>query len=83
MSKYYCKHCGSQYPNISSLTASSCSRHPAGPGKGKHVLYEGSEKATYQCKFCGSSYPTLSSLTASSCSRHPSGPGKGRHEAAL
>jgi hypothetical protein len=65
------------------LTANWCSRHPLGPNKGKHVLYEGAEKSSYACKFCGSGYSTLSSLTANWCSRHPGGPNKGKHEAAL
>jgi hypothetical protein len=31
---YYCKHCGTGFSSISSLTASTCSRHPLGPNKG-------------------------------------------------
>ena len=36
-SKYTCKYCGNSYSSISSLTASTCSRHPNGAGKGKHA----------------------------------------------
>jgi DNA-directed RNA polymerase subunit RPC12/RpoP len=83
MANYFCKHCGAEFSSISSLTGNWCSRHPLGPGKGKHVLYEGSSKSQYACKFCGSTFSSLSSLTGNWCSRHPSGPGKGKHEAAL
>lgn len=83
MNNYYCKHCGTKHSSIQSLTSGSCSRHPLGPNKGKHALYEGSEKSKYQCKFCGTPYSSLSSLTAASCSKHPSGANKGKHEAAL
>lgn len=83
MASYYCKQCGTKYSSIQSLTAGRCGRHPLGPGKGKHALYEGSEKSKYQCKFCGTSYPSLASLTSGTCGRHPSGPAKGKHEPAL
>lgn len=83
MANYYCEYCGQKYSSVSSLTASSCSRHPNGPCKGKHKLYEGSEKSQYVCKYCGQKYSSLSSLTASSCSRHPNGPCKGKHAPAL
>jgi redox-regulated HSP33 family molecular chaperone len=66
--KFYCKWCGTSYPSVSSLTASSCLRNPEGK---KHELYEGSEKSQYTCKYCGTKYPSLSSLTASSCSKSP------------
>ena len=83
MGNYYCEYCGTKSSSISSLTASSCSRHSYGPNKGKHKLYEGSEKSKYNCKYCGTSASTISSLTASSCSRHPEGPNKGKHAPAL
>lgn len=83
MANYYCANCGQKYASVSSLTASSCSRHPNGPGKGKHILYEGDEKSKYTCKHCGQSYSSISSMTASSCSRHPNGAGKGKHAPAL
>lgn len=83
MANFYCEYCGQKYSSVSSLTASSCSRHPDGLCKGKHKLYEGSEKSQYVCKYCGQKYSSLSSLTASSCSRHPNGPCKGKHAPAL
>ena len=33
---YYYQYCGIKNSSIASLTASSCTRHPAGPNKGKH-----------------------------------------------
>jgi DNA-directed RNA polymerase subunit RPC12/RpoP len=83
MANYYCKYCGNKASSIQSLTASSCNRHPLGPNKGKHTLYEGSEKDKYQCKHCGTSSSSIQSLTGSSCNRHPLGPNKGKHEPAL
>lgn len=83
MANFYCKCCGNRASSISSLTSSTCSKHPLGPGKGKHILYEGSEKPKYSCKNCGNSASTISSLTSSTCSRHPNGAGKGKHEPAL
>lgn len=83
MANYYCEYCGQKFPSVASLTASSCARHPNGCNKGKHKLYEGSEKSQYVCKYCGQKYPSLSSLTASSCSRHPNGCNKGKHAPAL
>ena len=83
MANYYCEYCGQKYSSVSSLTSSSCFRHPNGPNKGKHKLYEGSEKSQYVCKYCGQKYSSLSSLTSSSCFRHPSGANKGKHSPAL
>ena len=42
--RYYCKYCGHKTTSVNSLTASLCQRHPNGPGKGRHALYEGGEK---------------------------------------
>lgn len=82
--KYHCEYCGVEHSSVSSLTASSCSRHPDGPpNKGRHKLYEGREKAKYTCKYCGKESTSISSLTSSFCSRHPNGPNKGRHAPAL
>ena len=78
---FYCKYCGTKFGSIQSLTASACQRHPN--GKGRHALYEGTEKSAYICKYCGKSSADLKSLTASMCQRHPKGPAKGRHEPAL
>lgn len=81
MGKVYCEYCGTSYPSISSLTTGNCPRHP--DGRGRHKLYEGSEKTKYTCKYCGTSYPSISSLTTGRCHRHPNGSGKGRHSPAL
>ncbi|SHG21260.1 hypothetical protein SAMN05444372_103201 [Flavobacterium micromati] len=83
MSNFYCEYCGTKSSSISSLTGSSCSRHPLGGNKGRHKLYEGSEKSKYSCKYCGTSSSSISSLTGNSCSRHPNGSNKGKHAAAL
>ena len=64
MANYYCEYCGAKYSSVSGLTTGSCSRHPNGPHKGKHKLYEGSEKSQYVCKYCGTKYSSLSGLTA-------------------
>lgn len=79
MANFYCEYCGSKASSIASLTLNSCPRHPE--GRGKHKLYEGSEKSKYSCKYCGSSASTISSLTLNSCPRHPNG--KGKHSPAL
>lgn len=83
MANFYCEYCGTKYSSVSSLTSGSCSKHPHGPNKGKHKLYEGSEKAQYVCKYCGTKYSSISSLTSGSCSKHPNGPNKGKHAPAL
>lgn len=83
MANFYCEYCGQRFSSISTLTAASCLRHPYGSGKGKHKLYEGSEKAKYTCKYCGQSFGSISSMTAASCLRHPNGSGKGKHAPAL
>ena len=83
MANFYCEYCGQKFSSISSLTASSCMRHPLGSGKGKHKLYEGDEKTKYTCKYCGQSFASINIMTASSCMRHPSGAGKGKHSPSL
>lgn len=83
MANFYCEYCGGKYPSISNLTASNCGRHPSGANKGKHKLYEGSEKSQYFCKHCGGKYPSISNLTASNCGRHPDGANKGKHSPAM
>lgn len=83
MANYYCKYCGRKFSSIRSLTSESCARHPDGSNKGKHVLYEGSEKSEYFCTYCGRKFSSLRSLTSETCSRHPDGRSKGRHNPAL
>jgi len=51
--------------------------------KGKHKLYEGSEKTQYLCKYCGNKYPSIKLMTSSYCSRHPNGSNKGTHSPSL
>lgn len=83
MANYYCEYCGAKFSSVSTLTACFCSRHPNGANKGKHKLYEGSEKNKYVCKYCGMSFSSLTTLTACCCSRHPNGTKKGKHVPAL
>ncbi len=83
MANFYCEFCGTKASSISSLTSRSCHRHPSGAGKGKHKLYEGSEKSKYNCKYCGTSSSFITSLVGSTCHRHPDGPWKGKHGVAL
>ena len=83
MANYYCKNCGQKFSSVAALTMNRCMRHPDGPGKGYHELYEGSEKSKYTCKYCGQMYNNLSSLTLNSCPKHPNGPYKGKHSPAL
>lgn len=83
MAKFYCEYCGYSASSVVYLTAGNCTRHPNGPGKGKHKLYEGTEKQQYTCKYCGRTYPTIQSMTAGLCMRHPNGAGKGKHAPAL
>lgn len=83
MANFYCEYCGSKASSVASLTGSSCARHPNGSYKGKHKLYEGTEKSQYVCKYCGSKASSLASLTGSSCARHPEGAYKGKHSPTL
>lgn len=83
MPKFYCEYCGYESNSVRSLTATRCFRHPDGPNKGYHKLYEGSEKSKYTCKYCGYTASSIRSLTATRCFRHPDGPNKGYHKPAL
>jgi DNA-directed RNA polymerase subunit RPC12/RpoP len=83
MANYFCEYCGSRYGRIDSLTANLCVLHPSGPNKGRHKLYEGSEKSKYTCKYCGTTSSSIGGLTTNVCSRHPNGANKGRHAPAL
>lgn len=65
------------------LSSNNCPRHPDGLGKGKHKLYEGSEKSKYTCKYCGFTFKDLPALTVNNCPRHPNGFAKGKHSPAL
>ena len=83
MANYYCEYCGTKYSSISMLTSGLCRNHPNGSMKGRHKLYEGSEKSQYVCKYCGTKSPNISHLTGGLCRNHPSGSMKGRHSPAL
>lgn len=83
MANFYCEYCGQKFSSASSLTAGNCMRHPNGTYKGRHKLYEGSEKSKYTCKYCGQTFNSISSMTAGNCMRHPNGTCKGRHAPAL
>ncbi|MEO6883246.1 MAG: hypothetical protein ABI199_04390 [Bacteroidia bacterium] len=80
---FYCEHCGSKAPSVAGLTGGFCSRHPNGANKGKHSLYQGSEKSHYTCKYCGTNASSIAGLTGGFCVRHPSGANKGHHSPAL
>ena len=83
MANYYCEYCGTKASSIQGLTVNTCIRHPNGPSKGKHKLYEGSEKTKYSCKYCGTTASSINGLTANTCVRHPDGASKGKHSPAL
>lgn len=83
MSNYYCEYCGQKSSSVTGLTGGICFKHPDGPNKGRHKLYEGSEKSQYTCKYCGSNSSSIIALTGGICFRHPNGANKGRHAPAL
>lgn len=83
MANYYCEYCGKKFTSVNTLTANNCIRHPNGQLKGKHKLYEGSEKKQYICKYCGQKFSSLTTLTGNNCIRHPNGQLKGKHSPAL
>ncbi|MBC7365559.1 MAG: hypothetical protein H7343_01910 [Undibacterium sp.] len=83
MPNYYCQHCGTKATSVAQLTANPCYRHPDAPNRGKHALYEGSEKPSYTCKYCGTKSSSISSLTSNPCYRHPTGANKAKHSPAL
>ncbi len=80
---YYCEYCGQKFTDVRQLTAISCARHPNGANKGKHKLYEGTQKSRYTCKYCGQQFASIQQMTGISCSRHPNGCNKGKHSPAL
>lgn len=80
---YYCEYCGHRFPSVRLLTSVPCVRHPDGPNKGRHKLYEGTEKSEYTCKYCGKKFPSIMMMTAAPCVNHPKGANKGNHSPAL
>jgi DNA-directed RNA polymerase subunit RPC12/RpoP len=83
MSNYYCENCGSKSSSIQDLTTNNCAKHPNGINKGRHSLYQGTEKSQYFCKYCGSKSSSIKDLTANKCFNHPNGVSKGFHSPAL
>jgi hypothetical protein len=83
MANYYCEYCGANATSVSHLTSGLCMRHPIGANKGKHSLYQGSEKSQYTCRYCGTIATNISHLTNGLCRRHPDGSMKGHHLPAL
>ncbi|MGM0946734.1 MAG: hypothetical protein ACQEW9_16275 [Bacteroidota bacterium] len=83
MPTFYCEYCGTKFPSVFNLTSLPCFRHPDGANKGRHKLYEGSEKSSYSCKYCGANNTSIAALTSVPCPRHPKGTHKGKHTPAL
>ena len=80
---YYCEYCGHKFPDVRSLTSGTCSKHPDGPNRGRHKLYEGTEKSKYTCKYCGKQFPSIMVMVGGQCVNHPKGTNKGPHAPAL
>lgn len=80
---YYCEYCGHRFTSVRLLTSATCPRHPDGSNKGRHKLYEGTEKKQYTCKYCGHKFPSIMVMTGGTCVNHPKGSNKGRHAPAL
>lgn len=80
---YYCEYCGHKFPSVRLLVSATCPRHPDGSNKGRHKLYEGSEKSEYTCKYCGHKFPSIMLMTGGTCLYHPKGSHKGGHTPAL
>lgn len=83
MQTYFCEHCGQSFYNVRALTAALCARHPDGPNRGRHRLYEGEAARPCTCRYCGVHAPDIRNLTLGNCQRHPNGPLRGRHAPAL
>jgi len=47
MANFYCEYCGTKSATVAGLVSGNCMKHADGPNKGKHKLYEGSEKSQY------------------------------------
>ena len=80
---FYCEYCGHKFSNVRLLTSGSCPRHPDGSNKGRHKLYQGSEKTRYTCKYCGRQFPSILVMVGGTCPYHPNGSNKGPHAPAL
>lgn len=80
---YYCEYCGHKFPSVQQLASATCPRHPDGPNRGRHKLYEGSEKSSYTCKYCGKKFPSIMVMVGGTCPYHPNGSNKGSHSPTL
>lgn len=80
---YYCEYCGHKFSSVRQLTSGTCPRHPDGSNKGRHKLYEGSEKSEYTCKYCGKKFRSIQVMVSGQCVNHPNGSNKGYHAPAL
>lgn len=83
MPNYYCEYCGHRFSDVRQLVSSTCSRHPDGPNRGHHKLYEGTEKSKYTCKYCGHTFTSIMQMVGGTCAYHPKGSNKGTHAPAL
>ena len=83
MANYYCEYCGHKFPDVRLLVSATCVKHPDGSHKGKHKLYEGSEKSEYICKYCGRKFSSIMLMTSGTCANHPKGSNKGGHAPTL
>lgn len=83
MANYYCEYCGHRFPDVRQLVSGTCSRHPDGSNKGRHKLYEGTEKSKYTCKYCGHTFSSIMQMVGGTCAYHPKGSNKGAHAPAL
>ena len=83
MAKFYCEYCGHEAPSVMVLLGQPCPKHIGGSNKGKHKLYEGSEKSQYTCKYCGSQANSIRNLVSQPCQKHSMGANMGRHAPAL
>ena len=83
MPKYYCEYCGRSFPDVRQLASAPCAYHPDGTNRGRHKLYEGSEKSRYTCRYCGTQFSTIMQMVTAPCAYHPKGTNKGRHSPAL
>jgi predicted SprT family Zn-dependent metalloprotease len=54
-------------PSVQALVSNACMKSPTK----KHVLYEGSEKASYTCKHCGQKMNSIRALTTNVCMKSP------------
>ena len=83
MAKVYCKNCGRSFPDVRAMAGGMCQYHPDGSFKGRHVLYEGSEKTKYTCKYCGRRFHDIHAMAGVKCQYHPDGSFKGNHSPEL